>query len=75
MGANPLSSQITSHLNKVPIKIQLLSLLNGFGTDRQPKHWCLFLFLEESWVSDSSLVSPSLPRASKSQTHSRSDLN
>ena len=30
------SSWITSHLNKVPIKIQSLSLLIGFGSDRQP---------------------------------------
>ena len=37
------SSQITSHLNKVPIKIQSLSPLIGSGSNRQHKHW-LFLF-------------------------------
>ena len=41
---NPPSSQIASHLNKVPIKIQSLSLLIGFGSDRQPELWCLFRF-------------------------------
>ena len=38
------SSQITSHLNNVPIKIQLLSLLIGFGSDRQPEPQCRFWF-------------------------------
>ena len=35
---NPPSSQITSHLNKAPIKIQSLSLLIGSGSDKQ--HEC-----------------------------------
>ena len=40
---NPLSSQIASHLNKVPIKIESLSLLIGSGSDKQ--HECrLFWF-------------------------------
>ena len=43
-GMNPPSSQITHHLNKPPIKIQSLSLLIGFGSDRQPKLQCLFRF-------------------------------
>ena len=37
-------SQIAGHLNKVPIKIQTLSLLIGFGSDRQPEGQCLFWF-------------------------------
>ena len=37
-GMNPPSSQIASHLNKAPIKIQPRSLLIGFGIDRQ--HEC-----------------------------------
>ena len=44
MGMHPPSSQITGHLNKVPIKIQSLSLLIGFGSDRQPELRCLFRF-------------------------------
>ena len=35
---NPPSSQITGHLNKVPIKIQSLSLLTGSANYRQHKH-------------------------------------
>lgn len=31
--------------------------------------------LEENWVSDISLVAPSTPRAVKSQTHARRDLD
>ena len=34
---NPLSSQIISHLNKEPSKVQSLSLLIGSGSDRQHK--------------------------------------
>ena len=34
----------TGHLKKVPMKIQSLSLLIGFGSDRQPKLRCLFRF-------------------------------
>ena len=41
---NPPSSRIAGHLNKAPLKIQSLSLLIGFGIDRQPKCWCLFRF-------------------------------
>ena len=37
-------SEITGHLNKAPIKIQWLSLLIGFGSDRQPELPCLFWF-------------------------------
>ena len=50
---NPPSSQITSHLNKAPIKIQLLSLLIGFGSDRQPECQCLFRFHEgaQLWMN------------------------
>ena len=47
---NPPSSQIAGHLNKAPIKIQVLSLLIGFGSDRQPKRWRLFWFQEERGV-------------------------
>ena len=43
-GMNPPSSQIASQLNKVPIKIQSLSLLIGFGSDKQPELRCLFQF-------------------------------
>ena len=43
-GMNPPSSQIAGHLNKAPIKIQSLSLLIGFGSDRQPECRCLFQF-------------------------------
>ena len=43
-GGNPLFSQIAGHLNKVPIKIQSLSLLIEFGTDRQPERRCLLRF-------------------------------
>ena len=39
---NPPSSQIAGHLNKAPIKIESLSLLIGFGSDRQPE--CEFFF-------------------------------
>ena len=38
------SSQITGILNKAPIKIQSLTLLIGFGSDRQPERQCLFWF-------------------------------
>ena len=41
---SPPSSQINRHLNKAPIKIQSLSLLIGFGSDRQPECQCLFQF-------------------------------
>ena len=44
---NSPSSQITSHLNKVPIKTQSLSLLIGFGSDRQPEFRCLFWLQQE----------------------------
>ena len=44
LGYEPASSQIAGHLNKVPMKIQLLSLLIGFSSDRQPELWCLFQF-------------------------------
>ena len=43
-GMNTPSSQIAGHLNKAPLKIQSLSLLVGFGSDRQPELQCLFQF-------------------------------
>ena len=54
---NLLFSQIAGHLNKVPIKIQSLSLLPGSGSDRQHEHW-LFRFqhkeLEERLTEEGS---------------------
>ena len=38
------ASQIAGRLNEAPIKIQSLSLLIGFGSDRQPELQCLFRF-------------------------------
>ena len=43
-GMNPPSSQISGHLNKVPIKTQPLSLLIELGSYRQPELPCLFWF-------------------------------
>ena len=40
---NPLPSQISSHLNKAPMKIQSMFLFVGSGSDRQHEHW-LFTF-------------------------------
>ena len=43
-GMNLPYSQITGCLNKVPVKIELLGSLIGFGRDRQSERWCLFWF-------------------------------
>ena len=61
---NPPSSGIAGHLNKVPIKIQSLSLLTGFNSDRQPECWCLFRF---HYHMDSLAFSASEPSQKKSQ--------
>ena len=56
---NPPSSQITGHLNKVPIEIKSLSLLIGSGGDRQHKHR-LFRFHYNPVLSRSSRESLAL---------------
>ena len=44
LGYEPAIFSDLHHLSKAPIKIQLLLLLTGFGSDRQPELQCLFRF-------------------------------
>ena len=53
-GTNLLSSQFSGHLNKVPVKIQSLSLLMGLVGDRQHEYW-LFQFHFDECVPESAL--------------------